>query len=70
MKLYASKHGGRYHQDPECGLTYDARQALGGLPRAWTTITATEARKRALTPCRVCRPPVLLTVITGDGAEW
>lgn len=66
MKLYASQHGGRYHRDDQCGLVLPPNPQPH-LLRRWPPVTRAEARERGLTPCRVCKPPVLLEVIEGGG---
>lgn len=60
MKLYASARSGRrYHRYRECiGLN---STDLAGDPIP--AITHAEAARRGLTPCAVCSPPPLLTVV-------
>lgn len=62
--IYASPYGGRrHHAMPHCnGLNSADAAMLRDVP----PITRTEAVRRGLEPCRLCKPPPLLTVITID----
>lgn len=62
MTVYASPYGGRcYHSRPNCnGLNATALATWG---RDDWSLTRGEAKSRGLTPCRVCKPPPLLTVV-------
>lgn len=62
MTLYASPYGRRYHRFPDCnGLnaTLVAECYSATIP----TITRATANRRGLTPCAVCKPPPLLSVV-------
>lgn len=67
VRLYATPSGKRYHRDLMCdGLNAWYCQA----DRSWhgdqapPTVTMAQARDRGLTPCSMCQPPPMLTVIS------
>lgn len=66
MKLYAAPTGTRYHSDALCLGLNSFHMANGGTYETGgyvPTVTRAQAQRRGLTPCGVCKPPPLLTVV-------
>lgn len=62
VTLYAVQGGTRYHRSDFCeGL--NAHAAAYGNGRPVPTVTRRQVVARGLTPCKVCLPPPMLTVV-------